>query len=310
MSDDQSKHEPEKKERKLPPHEKHVIGRVHLNNIDLSHHAKHDWRPAHEAQCKAFAEKAAKKKAAKTTQTESQTITVRSYFQTLGLLLTREERANGEWVPANTPELDPPERTLLGVFETDIDVSTTVDNTTVYNSLKDLLDKLQEEYEEEEEGISEVTYKIENTIPPPYYILSITGKGFSTFSYANTSDEDGYDPDPDLMVEGQIASWAGNAWMYFEGEYIEGVTVYDPTDNTPFNPEDPGHDVHGYPEATVDEYKPLTLLPHVVEDNIWIYEVTFSYEGHAFSFIYEPQEFDGVTHMVMVIRPMRWRRKK
>ena len=265
MSDENKKHEGEKKH-----HEKRIVGRVNHNNINLSHHAKHDWKPAHEAHHKA----AAKAKEA----APNDNITVQVDFQTLDRV--GEE---GDLVPANDPELEPLTPVLLETF-----------NVTVPGdySAKDLLDYMQQ---------IEVTYTQADTTLPTDYVDRIAKKDES-WGYAT---DGGYDPDP--PEDEDIVVWSGKSWMFFNGP--SGVPEWNPQDNLPWDPGIvPPDGIDGYPNGTVDMYAPLvTLLDPPVDGK---YRITFSYETQCFSFLYEEQEVNGVKHMVLVIRPMRRKKPK
>jgi hypothetical protein len=286
--DKNKENETKEPENKRKPHEKHVVGRAHLNNIDLSRHAKHDWKAEHKESLKVLDELRSKLK------TAPGDINVRVNFQKLGIA---EGDVEVEWVPANDPDLDPlvpvpiiPSIELFGEDAVD-------GNMTVQELL---------EYLQEAELIANLAFRGDG----PVYIESME---INNFLYPTTSDAEGYTPPPPIPDE-TLTQWMGNAWMYLKGAYVPGVTVYDPSDETPFDPNDPGHALNLYPEATVDEFTPLTLLEsheEVVDgETITVFEITFSYEFHCFDFIYEEREVDGVKRFVLVIRPMRWVKKK
>jgi hypothetical protein len=107
--------------------------------------------------------------------------------------------------------------------------------------------------------------------------------------------------------------------MYMPGIFVPGVSIpFDPDDPHAYDPLDPantGDD--SYPEATINEFPIIDLPSHEeqVEINgqsatVDVYEVTGSFEFHCFEYVYTPRTISGVTHMVLVLRPKRWKKKK
>jgi hypothetical protein len=294
------KHESEK------PREKIIVGRAHFNNLDLSHHAKHDWRAEYEAHIKLVAAARAKKAAERGLRTPPETMTVRVYFQTLD----RTGDEEGELLPANDPAFDDDPLVPVPIeIENSLNyVDIVVPSALIDNySAKDLVDALGTERSDIFSGI---TYKQKNTIPPPYYLENIK---INPDSYTTTPDEEGYNPDTPLPEE--ITIWNGNAWMFLdlpEGWNTNGDNTYlpdwDPDDNEDWDPNDPDGD-DDYPNGTLDMYEPLWQLL-AYNNTLGKYEMMFSFETQCFDFIYMPRIFDGVTKWVMVIRPMRRKKKQ
>jgi hypothetical protein len=290
VSDEEKKHEKKK-------HERHIIGRVHFNNIDLSHHAKHDWKADHEARHKARAE--AKAKEAKT---ETAAVTVNAYFQKLGIPEPGGED-EWEWVSADDPSLEPEVRTpipLPGGLAY-LQATTLTGDQTV----KDLLEYFAGQGQYGDDFV--VNFVTATTTPPTSYIenMEIAGE-----SYNKTPDTVGYNPNDQLPPpDDTYMTWTGVAWMYIEGVYNSNETKFDPNDQYQYNPNDPGHADGGYPEATVDEF-PLECLPQDPNGATGVRAVTFSFEYHAFGFTYEEREIEGVKKMVLVLKALRRRKKK
>jgi hypothetical protein len=321
---DKHKHDPKKSDHghKRKPHEKHIVGRAHFNNLDLSKFAKHDWKAEHEKHLKSLeeAKKKAEEKAKKEGKAEEEPpeeMTVRVYFQTLD----RTGDEEGELLPANDPvfDEDPPEAEPIAVDGNLNYVDIVLDGTTGF-SAKDLVDQLEVQY-----GtiFSNITYKEINTIPPPYYVENITIGTTPEVPYPTTPDDEGYNPDPPRDEE--IAIWDGNAWMFFDPhtddpekerwEWNDGsntlVPYWDPDDNDPWDENDPNyHDPDGeddYPNETLDEYELWKYL--TFNEDLGRYEIIFSFETQCFDFIYKQKNVNGEMKWVMAIRSMRRKKK-
>jgi hypothetical protein len=301
MADDKEKQENKQ------THEKRILNRVNHNNIDLSHHAKHDWQTAHNARRKAAEEKAAAR------TEEYDPIYVRAYFQELDRV-----GDEGELVPANDPELDPLVPELLATY--------LVEDFPGGDSAMQLLAEIQNsshEFVECSPDPADPNHSI------PYYVSSITIGGVpypTTDESGDDPDNPGYDPDPaptnPPYDPGEDVDWLGKAWMFFDGPC--GVPVWDPNDNDPWDKTDPNYHgpdgEDGYPNGTLDMYAPLTdylLHTHkelvMVDDEpvvVEVHDITFSYERQCFDFKYEEQEVNGEKHMALVIQPMRRKKSK
>jgi hypothetical protein len=283
-------------EHKRKPHEKHIAGRANLNNIDLSQHAKHDLEVARQARHKSIADAIAK--------ASDDEIKVIANFIEIGM---PDVESEGEWVPADDPELEPLEPTPIPLPDSPDGVAEIYVPGNI--SAMNLLAKFQAKY-----GANFVCTPapIDQVVPAPlsplYYLEGINiVTSVQTKLYSTTGT---YDPPvPPLPTEMTDMSWQGWAWMYLRGKYVSGVTIYDPDDQTPFDLNDPGHALNLYPEATMDELLPLVDCLDWDEDEE-AYVITFSFEYHCFTFEYVPKVIDGVTHMVMVVRPLRWKKKK
>jgi hypothetical protein len=310
------------------PHEKRIPHRVNYNNIDLSHHAKHDWKPAHEARHK---EKMAARAAR---ETESGPINIRVYFQELdrtGLCEYEsgggEKNATYEWLPANHSAFDddplvPTPIPTPGPGADYIDVLDFPGGDSAMNLLRQIMDDYvgtQDAFVCDPEP--DDTPPDERPPTPLYYVpnLTIAGTPYNTPGETEEEPDPGYDPAPEPEPappydDGEHVHWLGWSWMFYDGHDEGAAPYWDPEDNDPWYPDEPGYNgpdgEDGYPNGTLDEYHPLEdLLADTINEDDY-YQITFSYERQCFWFYYEEQEDEnGAKHMELVIRPMRLRKK-
>jgi hypothetical protein len=307
---------------KRKPHEKRIVSRPHFNNLDMSHFAEHDWQKELEEHLKLVAKAEAKKAESATEPTPPARMIVRSFFETIDRVGDEE----GELLPANDPVFDDdppvvepiairpnPDPNHPGEYLNYVDIE--VDAPEEFSG-KELVDALGES-EATSEYFSDITYKDKNTIPPPWYVENIT---INDDPYTTTPDEVGYTPDTPLPEE--VTFWLGFAWMFsnpplnwlVNNPTRTRLPNWEPDDNDPWDEAHPdGED--DYPNGTLDMYGPLyKYLSHhteLINGEYWeVYEILFSFEKQSFDFVYEPQIIDGVTKWVLVIRPMRRKKKK
>jgi hypothetical protein len=309
MSEDKKNNSKDPENKK--PHERHIVGRAHFNNLDLSSFAKHDWKPLHDVHVKLAQAARAKKAAERGLHTAPATMTVRVYFQKLN----RAGEEDGELLSANDPAFDDDPLVPVPIVTTGslnyVDIVVPVGQIATFSG-KNLVDALEADYPD---IFSNIVWKETTTIPPPYYVENI---GINSVDYSTTPDEDGYTPYPEQ--EDALTEWAGDSWMFFDlplGWNVGGNNTYvpdwDPEDNYPWEDTDPDYHgpdgIDGYPNGTLDEYAPLWQYL-TYNSAIGKYEIMFSFETVCFDFIYEPRIVDGVEKWVMVIRPLRRKKKK
>jgi hypothetical protein len=321
---------------KKKPHEKRVISAVNHNNLDLSQYAKHDWKTEHNEHLKLVMNTQAKKE----NEIETPPIPTRMIVRTCFETIDRTGDEEGELLPANDPifDSDPPVAVPLpvrsapdnpGQYFNYVDYEVPSGQIATFSGMN--LAAVLDSPPSSLPSVFTITPTPPSADPTPpahYYIEKIycqydvdedENPIFWEYETSGT-----YDEDP--LEENAIMTWDGEAWMFFDGP--TGVPCWVPADNDPWDEGDPGYKgpdgEDGYPNGTLDMYKPLyKYLPHHtetiiekdengedVEVEVEVYEITFSFEKQCFNFAYEQQTVNGVTKWVMVIRPMRRKKKQ
>jgi hypothetical protein len=321
VTDDKKKHKHERK------HEKRIPHRVNFNNIDLSHHAEHDWQTEH----KKRREEKMKKRA--TREDGYDDINIWVHFQKLdrtGVTACgpdEGENVTYEWLPSNHIAFvnDPLTPTPISPVPDGWDEATSsvyIEDFYGGDSAMNLLARVMADYPDgfvcdpEPSDISPDP----NVPPEPLYYVSnieIAGEPYNITTESETDPNPGYTPNPDTdpdnppYPDGEDVDWLGLAWMFFDGP--SRAPDWDPDDNDPWTPGSAGFKPDGkdeYPNGTLDEYHPIQEWLAWTIDLNGDYHITFSYERQCFDFIYEGHEDEnGKKHMELVIRPMRLHKK-